>query len=162
MTAAGGPLAAPGSDAAYMEQAVLEAEFAARDGEVPVGAVVVRRGRIIARGHNQRERLNDPTAHAEMIAITEAASAVDGWRLEDVTLYVTLEPCPMCAGAIRLARIPRVIFGARDPRMGAGGSLFALLSDDRLENPPEVVSGILEDRCRSVLVDFFRRRRAEE
>lgn len=145
----------------YMQMALQQAEQAARSDEVPVGAVIVREGSIIAAAHNQREMLRDPTAHAEMIAITQAAEAVGGWRLEDCILYVTLEPCPMCAGAILQARIPVVVFGALDPKAGAVSSLYEMLNDTRLNHRCEIVSGVLQDRCGQILTDFFRQRRAE-
>ncbi|PQO47086.1 tRNA adenosine(34) deaminase TadA [Blastopirellula marina] len=145
----------------YMQMALQQAEQAARSDEVPVGAVIMREGSIIAAAHNQREMLRDPTAHAEMIAITQAAEAVGGWRLEDCILYVTLEPCPMCAGAILQARIPVVVYGATDPKAGAVDSLFHMLNDSRLNHCCEVVSGVLQDRCGQILTDFFRQRRAE-
>lgn len=145
----------------YMQMALQQAEQAARCDEVPVGAVIVREGSIIAAAHNQREMLRDPTAHAEMIAITQAAEAVGGWRLEDCILYVTLEPCPMCAGAILQARIPVVVFGALDPKAGAVSSLYEMLNDTRLNHRCEIVSGVLQDRCGQILTDFFRQRRAE-
>ncbi|PQO40288.1 tRNA-specific adenosine deaminase [Blastopirellula marina] len=145
----------------YMQMALQQAEMAARSDEVPVGAVIVREGSIIAAAHNQREMLRDPTAHAEMIAITQAAEAVGGWRLEDCILYVTLEPCPMCAGAILQARIPVVVFGALDPKAGAVSSLFEMLNDTRLNHRCEVVPGVLQDRCGQILTEFFRQRRAE-
>lgn len=145
----------------YMQMALQQAEQAARCDEVPVGAVIVREGSIIAAAHNQREMLRDPTAHAEMIAITQAAEAVGGWRLEDCILYVTLEPCPMCAGAILQARIPVVVYGALDPKAGAVTSLFEMLNDTRLNHRCEVVSGVLQDRCGQILTEFFRQRRAE-
>lgn len=145
----------------YMQMALQQADLAARSDEVPVGAVIVREGSIIAAAHNQREMLRDPTAHAEMIAITQAAEAVGGWRLEDCILYVTLEPCPMCAGAILQARIPVVVFGALDPKAGAVSSLYEMLNDTRLNHRCEVVSGVLQDRCGQILTEFFRQRRAE-
>jgi len=145
----------------YMQMALQQAEQAARSDEVPVGAVIVREGSIIAAAHNQREMLRDPTAHAEMIAITQAAEAVGGWRLEDCILYVTLEPCPMCAGAILQARIPVVVYGALDPKAGAVNSLYQMLGDTRLNHRCEVVSGVLQDRCGQILTEFFRQRRAE-
>ena len=115
--------------------------------EVPIGAAIVHDDRIIARAHNQREQLRDPTAHAEMIAITQAAAALGSWRLEDCTLYVTLEPCSMCAGAIVQARIPLVVYGATDPKAGAVQSLYRLLNDPRLNHRAEVVPGVLADAC---------------
>ncbi|MBI1248060.1 tRNA-specific adenosine deaminase [bacterium] len=145
----------------YMQMALQQADQAAGMGEVPVGAVIVHQGNIIAAAHNQREMLRDPTAHAEMIAITQAAEAMGGWRLEDCILYVTLEPCPMCAGAIVQARIPVVVFGAPDPKAGAVQSLYQLLEDGRLNHRCHVVSGVLQERCGQVLTDFFKQRRAE-
>ena len=145
----------------YMQMALQQAEQAARADEVPVGAVIVREGSVIAAAHNQREMLRDPTAHAEMIAITQAAEAVGGWRLEGCLLYVTLEPCPMCAGAILQARIPVVVYGAVDPKAGAVDSLYRMLDDTRLNHRCQVISGVLGQRCGQVLTDFFRQRRAE-
>jgi tRNA(adenine34) deaminase len=127
--------------------------------EVPIGAVIVHNDRVIASAHNQREQLRDPTAHAEMIAITQAAGALDSWRLEDCTLYVTLEPCPMCAGAIVLARIPRLVYGAADPKAGAVQSLYHLLSDPRLNHRAELVPGVLVDSCGELLSRFFQEKR---
>ena len=144
----------------FMRQALLEAQAAEEENEVPVGAIIVHQGRVIASAHNQREQLRDPTAHAEMIAITQAAEALGSWRLEDCTLFVTLEPCPMCAGAILQARIPVVVYGAADPKAGAVDSLYSLLGDERLNHRCEVVSGVLADRCASILTDFFRAQRA--
>ncbi len=142
-----------------MRAALREAEEAARRDEVPVGAVVVHGGRIIGRGFNQREMLKDPTAHAEMIAITQAAAALEGWRLEGATLYVTLEPCLMCAGAIVNARIGRVVFGALDPRAGACGSLYQIGLDSRLNHRFEVTGGVLAAECAALLQEFFARKR---
>ena len=142
-----------------MRRAFREAEAALEEGEVPVGAVIVKEGRIIGRGHNQRETLRDPTAHAEMIAITQAAAAVEAWRLTDCTMYVTLEPCSMCAGAIVLARIPRVVYAAVDPKAGACGSVMDIVRDDRLNHRVDVVSGVLAAECSAILKDFFRTRR---
>ncbi len=143
----------------YMRQALAEAGAAAESGEVPVGAVIVHRQRVIAAAHNQRERLRDPTAHAEMIAITQAAESLSSWRLENCTLYVTLEPCPMCAGAILQSRIPRVVYGAADPKAGAVDSLYRLLADERLNHRAEATSGILAEACGRLLTEFFRRQR---
>lgn len=153
----------PGTDnfEAYMGAAFREAEAALDEGEVPVGAVIVKDGRIIGRGHNQRETLNDPTAHAEMIAITQAAAALESWRLLGCTMYVTLEPCSMCAGALVLARLPRVVYGAADPRAGACGTLMDIVRDPRLNHRLEVVSSIMGDRCAAILKDFFRARRGK-
>ncbi len=143
-----------------MQMALGEAEQAAAENEVPVGAVIVCGERIVASARNQRERLHDPTAHAEMVAITQAAEAVGDWRLEHCTLYVTLEPCCMCAGAIVLARIPRVVYGATDPKAGAVHSLMNLLTDPRLNHQAEVFPGILAEPCGRILTEFFQRQRA--
>jgi len=139
----------------YMRQALSEAQKAYEQGEVPVGCIIVHNNTIIARGYNQREKLQDPTAHAEMLAITSAASALGSWRLEDTKMYVTLEPCPMCAGAIILSRIPEVYFGAFDPKAGCCGTLMNLLSDTRFNHQPNVVSGICANECSSLLTKFF-------
>jgi tRNA(adenine34) deaminase len=144
----------------HMELALEDAGLAADEDEVPVGAVIVHRDKgVIARAHNQRELLNDPTAHAEMIAITQAARSLESWRLDDTFLYVTLEPCPMCAGAIVQARIPVVIFGATDPKAGACQTLFQITSDPRLNHRSQVVPGVLADRCGAILTDFFAAKR---
>lgn len=143
-----------------MLMALAEAEQAQAAGEVPVGAVIVCEQRVIASAHNQREQLHDPTAHAEMIAITQAAESLGSWRLEGCRLYVTLEPCPMCAGAILLARIPHLIYGAADPKAGAVQSLYQLLSDARLNHQTQFTSGVLANPCGNILSDFFRRQRA--
>ncbi len=142
-----------------MRAALREARLAAEDGEVPVGAVVVHEDRIIGRAHNQRERLNDPTAHAEMIALTQAAEARETWRLDDCVLYVTLEPCLMCAGAVVNARVSKVVFGASDERAGACGSLYQVGLDRRLNHSFRVESGLLEPECVELLQEFFRARR---
>ena len=142
-----------------MRMALAEAEVAAREGEVPVGAVIVCGDQLVASAHNQRETLRDPTAHAEMIAITQAAEALGGWRLEGCTLYVTLEPCPMCAGAIVQARVPRVVYGAADPKAGAVDSLYSLLGDPRLNHRCDVLGSVLAEPCADVLREFFRARR---
>ena len=145
----------------FMQKALIEARTAAAENEVPVGAVIVHQGRIIASAHNQREQLHDPTAHAEMIAMTQAAESLGSWRLDDCTLYVTLEPCPMCAGAILQARIPNVVYGAADTKAGAVVSLFTLLNDDRLNHRcTTVLGGVLAEPCGAVLSEFFRRQRA--
>jgi len=140
----------------YMRYALREAERARDAGEVPVGCVIVHDNQLIAKAHNQRETLQDPTAHAEVLAITAAAAHLKGWRLENTRIYVTLEPCCMCAGAIVLARIPEVYFGATDPKAGAAGSLMNLLDDKRLNHRPAVVSGLLETECGAILSEFFR------
>jgi tRNA(adenine34) deaminase len=142
-----------------MRSALAEAEAAASEGEVPVGAVIVHQGRIIGRGRNARERLGDPTAHAEMVAITAAASAIGDWRLEDCILYVTLEPCPMCMGACLNARIPRVVYGAREPKAGACGSILDLRAPPGFNHRVAVAGGILAEPCAEILVRFFRARR---
>jgi tRNA(adenine34) deaminase len=142
-----------------MQEALLEASAAARLGEVPVGAVVVKDGTIIGRGHNLRETSNDPTTHAEMIAIRQAAAALASWRLLDCTLYVTLEPCVMCMGAIILARIPRLVYGCRDPRVGAAGSIYDFSRDARFNHQVQVTEGVLADDCSEMLSGFFRRLR---
>ena len=143
----------------WMKLALDEAELAMSDGEVPIGAVIVHEGRVIARAHNQREQLHDPTAHAEMIAITQAAAALGSWRLDGCTLYVTLEPCPMCAGAIVQARVPRVVYGAADPKAGAVHSLYRLLDDGRLNHRCEVIAGVMAEPCGQILSRFFQQQR---
>lgn len=143
----------------FMELALDEARQAREENEVPIGAVIVHDGRVIARAHNQREQLRDPTAHAEMIAITQAAEERHSWRLDGCSLYVTLEPCAMCAGAIVLARIPVVVYGATDPKAGAVESLYNLLSDGRLNHRPEVVAGVQADPCSRILTEFFQEQR---
>jgi tRNA(adenine34) deaminase len=145
-----------------MRLALVEAEAAAAAGEAPVGAVIARAGQVLASARNERESLRDPTAHAEMIAITQAAAALNSWRLEECTLYVTLEPCPMCAGAIVQARIPRVVYGAADPKAGAVRSLFRLIDDPRLNHRAEIIEGVLAEPCGRVLTEFFQRRRLEK
>jgi tRNA(adenine34) deaminase len=146
-------------DQIFMRRACELAEQAASEDEVPVGAVIVRANKIIGAGWNQREALMDPTAHAEMIAITQAAAAIESWRLEECTLYVTLEPCPMCAGAIVQSRIPRVVYGAADPKAGAVDSLFRLLDDPRLNHRARVTAGVMADTCGAMLSEFFRQKR---
>ncbi|MBM4088885.1 MAG: tRNA adenosine(34) deaminase TadA [Planctomycetes bacterium] len=143
----------------FMRMALREAERARAEDEIPVGAVIVRDGQVVAEAHNQREQLRDPTAHAEMIAITQAAEMLRSWRLERCTLYVTLEPCPMCAGAILQARIPQVVYGAADPKAGAVASLLHLLDDPRLNHRCDVVSGILSGECGQILSEFFQHQR---
>jgi tRNA(adenine34) deaminase len=139
--------------------ALDEAEAALAQDEVPVGAVIVHSERVIARAHNQREQLRDPTAHAEMIAITQAAESLGSWRLEGCTLYVTLEPCPMCAGAILQARIDTLVYGATDPKAGAVQTLYQLLSDPRLNHRTQSVGGVLMGPCGELLTRFFQGRR---
>ena len=142
-------------DERWMEYALREAEQAYKRKEVPIGAVIVRENRIIGRGYNQLETLQDPTAHAEMIAITAGATNLGGRRLEDCTLYVTLEPCPMCAGAIVLARIPRLVYGAPDPKAGSCGTLLNIVQDPRFNHRVDLAGRVLEDRCGALLKDFF-------
>ena len=146
----------------YMQLALREAQLSADSDEVPVGAIIVRHGTVIGRAHHQTELLKDPTAHAEMIAITQAAAAVGDWRLTETTLYVTKEPCPMCAGAIVLARIPEVVFGVTDPLRGGAVSVFNILNHPQLNHRPTVLSGISEDPCRAMLQDFFRKKRSAD
>ncbi|MDJ0523719.1 MAG: tRNA adenosine(34) deaminase TadA [Planctomycetota bacterium] len=144
---------------AFMEAALEEAQQAAEVGEVPVGAVVVHRGQVIARAHNRREMDADPTAHAEIIVLREAAEALGSWRLEECTLYVTLEPCFMCAGAVVNSRVERLVFGALDPKAGAVGSLADVPGDSRLNHRPQVESGVLAEPCGRILKEFFAARR---
>ena len=143
----------------WLREAVAEARLAGDKGEVPVGAVVVRDGRIVGRGHNQVERLKDPTAHAEILAIGAAAGEGPDWRLDDAVLYVTLEPCTMCCGAILLARVSKVVFGAADPRAGAAVSTARLLEGNPYRQRVEVVGGILAQECSGLLQEFFQDRR---
>jgi tRNA(adenine34) deaminase len=143
-----------------MRLALDEARQAFAEDEVPIGAIVVYEGRVIAAAHNQREQLHDPTAHAEMIAITQAAAARGDWRLERCVLYVTLEPCPMCAGAILQARLPIVVYGAPDPKAGAVQTLYRLLDDNRLNHRANVLSGVLAEESSELLTQFFRKQRA--
>ena len=149
-------------DILYMQKALREAEAAAKADEVPVGAVVVYEDKVIGRAHNQRELLADPTAHAEMLALTQAASYLENWRLLGCTLYVTLEPCPMCAGAMVLARIDRVVFGTTDPKAGACQTLYRIADDKRLNHRVEVISGVLAEPCEMLLKDFFAKKRASK
>ena len=146
-------------DERFMEAALAEAQAAASEGEVPIGAVVVWENRIVGRGHNRVETTQDPTAHAEILAIGAAAQTVKTWRLDEAVLYVTLEPCHMCAGAIVLARIARLVFGALDPKAGACGSLAMVPQDLRLNHRVEVVSGVLAEEAAELLQRFFRERR---
>ena len=143
------------NDEHWMRAAIDEARLAEGKGEVPVGAVIVHDDEIIGRGHNLRELSQDPTTHAEMIAIREAAEALGSWRLIDTALYVTLEPCPMCAGALVNARVPRVVWGANDPKAGATETLYTIGSDPRLNHRFECVPGVLADECSALLRSFF-------
>jgi tRNA(adenine34) deaminase len=149
----------PEDDALFMRVALSAARRAPVHADVPVGAVVVRHGAVIARAHNAREKGADPTAHAEILAIRRAAKALGSWRLSGCTLYVTLEPCAMCAGAIVLARLPRLVFGAFDPKAGFAGSLGDLCRDPRLNHRPSVTAGVLGEECGRILVEFFREKR---
>ena len=142
-----------------MRLALDVAASAAEHGDVPIGAVLAKDGEVIAEGANERELRHDPTAHAEILALRAGAGVVGGWRLLDTTLYVTLEPCAMCAGAIVLARVPRVVFAAPDPKAGAAGSVLDVLAEPQLNHRPEVVSGVLEAEASELLREFFRRRR---
>jgi tRNA(adenine34) deaminase len=152
----------PLSDEYFMRQALRQAQKAHAADEVPVGAVVVRESNIIARAHNQVELLKDATAHAEMLALTQAEAAVGDWRLTDCDLYVTKEPCAMCAGALVHTRIRRVIFGCTDPAAGAAGSVMNLLQMPALNHRCDIASGVLQDECAAILQDFFRKRRDEQ
>ncbi len=146
-------------DEYLMRLALREARLALEHDDVPIGAVAVHGGEVIGAGHNEREVRQDPTAHAELIALREAARAVGGWRVLETVLYVTLEPCAMCAGAIVLARVPRVVFGASDPKAGAAGSVLDVLAEPRLNHRPEVAGGLLAQECGALLTEFFAARR---
>lgn len=146
-------------DERMMRAALAEAAIAAEHGDVPIGAVLAQQGRVIATGHNQREARPDPTAHAEIVALRDAAAELGGWRLPDTTLYVTLEPCAMCAGAIVLARVPRVVYATADPKAGAAGSVLDVLAEPRLNHRPSVESGLLADEAAAMLRGFFAARR---
>src|SRR5690242_5138214 len=146
-------------DEYFMRLALREAARALDHDDVPIGALVVREGEVIGAGHNERELRADPTAHAEMIALREAARTLGSWRVLDSVMYVTLEPCAMCAGAIVLARLPRVVFGATDPKAGAAGSVFNVLEEPRLNHRPQVESGLLAEECADLLRSFFAPRR---
>jgi tRNA(adenine34) deaminase len=150
------PLALPMTeDEKYMRQALTEAQAAYERGEVPVGAVAVHKGYVVGRGHNRREELSDPTAHAEMMALREAAQMLGGWRLSGVTLYCTMEPCPMCAGAMVLARLPRLVYAVDDPKAGAVSSVFDIARSPRLNHQVQVTRGVLADEARELLDSFF-------
>jgi len=154
------------ADRLFMKQALEEAQQAALLGEVPIGAVLVYEGKIIARAHNLRETTQNATTHAELLVIQEACKKIGSWRLEDTTLYVTLEPCPMCAGAILQSRVPRVVYGARDQKAGCVDSLYHLLNDERFNHECDVTEGILAEECGQILTDFFKalrdRKKAEK
>jgi len=147
------------SDVEFMRVALEEAQKAAQEGEVPVGAVVVVNGQVIAKDHNRREQLQDPTAHAEIIVLKKAAKVLGQWRLTDATVYVTKEPCVMCAGALVNARVKRLVFGCKDEKAGASGTLYNITSDPRLNHRVEVLSGVLETECREILRRFFKNKR---
>jgi tRNA(adenine34) deaminase len=142
-------------DQRFMQAAIDQAYIALENDDVPVGAVIVCENKIIAKGYNQRQQLNDPTAHAEIIALTAAAEHIGHWRLLNCTIYVTLEPCPMCAGALVLARIDRLVFGCDDPKTGACGSLYNIVQDNRLNHRLEITKGVLAEDCSKMLQDFF-------
>jgi len=156
---AGMPYLREATDEDFMRMALAEARAAEEAGEVPVGAIAVHAGAVVARAHNLRETLQDPTAHAEMLCITQAAEHLESWRLEGVTVYVTLEPCSMCAGALVLARVDRLVFGATDPKAGACGSLMSLHQDKRLNHRIPSATGILAAECGELLSTFFARKR---
>ena len=149
------------ADDRFMRAAIEAAKIAEENGDVPIGAVIVYKSQIIGKAYNQREQLKDPTAHAEIIALTQAAAFLESWRLNGCTMYVTLEPCPMCAGALVLARIDRLVYGCDDPKTGACKSLYNIVQDERLNHKLEVTSGVLEEQCREQLQGFFARRREE-
>ena len=146
-------------DEYFMRLAIREAQAALDHDDVPIGAVVVRDGEVIGAGHNERELRQDPTAHAEMLALREASRVLGSWRVLDAVLYVTLEPCTMCAGAIVLARVPRVVYGCTDPKAGAAGSVLDVLSEPRLNHRPQVTGGVLAGECAALLTGFFAARR---
>ena len=145
-----------------MRLAIEQAKIAEENGDVPIGAVIVYKDQIIGRAYNQREQLKDPTAHAEIIALTQAAAALENWHLNGCTIYVTLEPCPMCAGALVLSRIDRLVYGCDDPKTGAVKSLYNIVTDGRLNHRLEVTSGVLADECAKQLQDFFQKKRLEK
>ena len=146
-------------DERFMKAAIDQAHIALENGDVPIGAVIVHQNQIIAKGLNLRHKLNDPTAHAEIIALTAAAEYIGNWRLHGCTIYVTLEPCCMCAGAMVLGRLDRLVYGCDDPKAGAVKSLYNIVQDKRLNHRLEVTSGILADECSAILTDFFRKKR---
>ncbi len=152
----------PGLDAHFMRLALEEARQGGEEGEVPIGCVIARDGKVLGRDHNRMETLRDPTAHAEILAIGAACQALQNWRLDGCTLYATLEPCPMCAGAVLNARISRLVFGARDKRLGAVGSAYEILRDNPIHRVVQVSGGIFEGECLGVVVDFFQRTRVQK
>ena len=145
----------------FMKIAIEQAKIAEENGDVPIGAVIVYQNQIIGKAYNQREQLQDPTAHAEIIALTQAAAFMENWHLNGCTMYVTLEPCPMCAGALVLARIDKLVYGCDDPKTGAVKSLYNIVQDERLNHRLEVFSGVLEKECRELLQNFFQQRRSD-
>ncbi len=145
-----------------MKAAIEQAKIAEENGDVPIGAVIVYKNQIIAKAYNQRQQLNDPTAHAEIIALTQAAAFVQNWRLNGCTIYVTLEPCPMCAGALVLARLDRLVYGCDDPKSGACGSIYNIVADERLNHRLQVTAGVLAEDCGAQLQSFFQKRRNEK
>jgi len=149
------------NDQRFVKLAIEQAKIAEENGDVPIGAVIVYKDQIIGKAYNQREQLKDPTAHAEIIALTQAAAALKSWRLNGCTMYVTLEPCPMCAGALVLSRMDRLVFGCDDPKTGACGSLYDIVRDERLNHRLEVKTGVLAEQCSELLREFFERRRTE-
>jgi tRNA(adenine34) deaminase len=150
------------ADERHMRVAIEAAKIAQDNGDVPIGAVIVHEDLVVAKAYNQREQLQDPTAHAEIIALTQAAAALGSWRLHGCTVYVTLEPCPMCAGALVLARVDRLVYGCEDPKTGACKSLYNIVQDERLNHRIEVTSGVLAEQCRQQLQGFFAKRRTED
>jgi tRNA(adenine34) deaminase len=150
------------NDEQFMRLAIDQAKIAEENGDVPIGAVIVHKNQIIAKAYNQREQLKDPTAHAEIIALTQASAALENWHLNGCTMYVTLEPCPMCAGALVLSRMARLVYGCDDPKTGAVKSLYNIVTDDRLNHRLEVTSGVLADECAKQLQDFFQKKRLEK
>ncbi len=159
MTTCNGEPELTDADERFMRKAIDAALIAEENGDVPIGAVIVYQNQVIGRAWNQREQLNDPTAHAEIIALTQAASFLKSWRLHGCTIYVTLEPCPMCAGALVLGRLDRLVYGCDDPKTGACGSLYDIVRDERLNHRLDVTSGVLAADCAALLHDFFRARR---
>ena len=154
-------IAKPSIDEQYMRIAIDQAKIAEENGDVPIGAVIVRKNQIIAKAYNQREQLQDPTAHAEIIALTQAAATLENWHMNGCTMYVTLEPCPMCAGALVLSRMDKLVYGCDDPKTGAVKSLYNIVTDERLNHRLEVTSGVMADKCAKQLQDFFRKKRSE-
>ncbi|OHB57396.1 MAG: tRNA-specific adenosine deaminase [Planctomycetes bacterium GWF2_50_10] len=149
-------------DERFMQAAIRQALIAQENGDVPIGCIIVHQGQIIAKAYNEREQLCDPTAHAEILAITAASQHLESWRLHNCTIYVTLEPCPMCAGALVLARMERLVYGCSDPKTGSCGSLYNIVQDPRLNHRLEVTSGVLENECSAMLSDFFRQKREKK